>query len=147
MKESFSIPATSPLRSCQRRTTTLAEIVRSPAGTSETDTAAERLYSIQRAGERTGERVHPLPMYDGYKEHLESDIADLKNVGGRKAGAITAGKFLEHFVGDAPWLHLDIAGPAFRTTAQTYQPKGGTGFGVRLLVDYLRNYVAPRDHA
>jgi leucyl aminopeptidase len=86
-------------------------------------------------------------MYDVYKEHLESDIADLKNVGGRKAGAITAGKFLEHFVGDSPWLHLDIAGPAFRKTAQTYQPKGGTGFGVRLLVDYLRNYVAPRDHA
>jgi leucyl aminopeptidase len=115
--------------------------------TSETDAAAERLYAIQRAGERTGERVHPLPMYDVYKEHLESDIADLKNVGGRKAGAITAGKFLEHFVGDSPWLHLDIAGPAFRKTAQTYQPKGGTGFGVRLLVDYLRNYVAPRDHA
>lgn len=115
--------------------------------TSETDAAAERLYSIQRAGERTGERVHPLPMYDAYKEHLESEIADLKNVGGRKAGAITAGKFLEHFVGDSPWLHLDIAGPAFRKTAQAYQPKGGTGFGVRLLVDYLSNYVEAREQA
>ena len=126
-----------------------ADALRTAAGvmTSETDAAAERLYAIQRAGERTGERVHPLPMYEVYREHLESDIADLKNIGGRKAGAITAGKFLEHFVGDSPWLHLDIAGPAFRTTAQTYQPRGGTGFGVRLLVDYLRNYVAPRDHA
>lgn len=115
--------------------------------TNETDAAAERLYAIQRAGERTGERVHPLPMYDAYKEHLESDIADLKNVGGRKAGAITAAKFLEHFVGDSPWLHLDIAGPAFRKTAQAYQPKGGTGFGVRLLVDYLSNHVLARKQA
>lgn len=115
--------------------------------TSETDTAAERLYAIQRAGERTGERVHPLPMYDTYTKHLESEIADLKNVGGRKAGAITAGKFLEHFVGDSPWLHLDIAGPAFRKSAQGYQPQGGTGFGVRLVVDYLNNYVRAREQA
>lgn len=114
--------------------------------TSETDAAAERLYAIQRAGERTGERVHPLPMYDEYKEHLDGKVADLKNVGGRKAGAITAGKFLEHFVGDWPWMHLDIAGPAFRKERRTYRPAGGTGFGVRLLVDYLRNYVAARDH-
>lgn len=114
--------------------------------TSETDAAAERLYAIQRAGERTGERVHPLPLYDVYKEHLESEIADLQNVGGRPAGAITAGKFLEHFVDDeVPWLHLDVAGPAFRQTAQAYHPEGGTGFGVRLLVDYLTNYVAARD--
>ncbi len=112
--------------------------------TSETDAAAERLYAIQRAGERTGERVHPLPMYDTYNEHLESDVADLKNVGGRKAGAITAGKFLEHFVDEMPWLHLDIAGPAFRKTDQAYQPKGGTGFGVRLLVDHLDNSVRTR---
>jgi leucyl aminopeptidase len=85
-------------------------------------------------------------MYQEYKKHLESNVADLKNVGGRKAGAITAGKFLEHFVDAAPWLHLDIAGPAFRKTAQTYHPEGGTGFGVRLLVDYLTNYVVAREH-
>ncbi|MFB6097694.1 MAG: M17 family metallopeptidase [Salinibacter sp.] len=115
--------------------------------TSETDDAAERLYAIQRAGERTGERVHPLPMYDEYGEHLESEIADLKNVGGRKAGAVTAGKFLEHFVGDSPWLHLDIAGPAFRKSAESYEPQGGTGFGVRLVVDFLRNYVLVRERA
>ena len=111
--------------------------------TSETEAAAERLYALQRAGERTGERVHPLPMYDTYKERLESDIADLKNVGGPKAGAITAGKFLEHFV-DAPWLHLDIAGPAYLTREKPYRPKGGTGFGVRLLLAYLNDYVTTR---
>jgi leucyl aminopeptidase len=113
---------------------------------SETDAAAERLYSIQRAGERTGERVHPLPMYDDYKEALDSDVADLQNVGGRAAGAITAGKFLEHFV-DAPWLHLDVAGPAFRDTPDGYTPVGGTGFGVRLLTSYLADYVAARKQA
>lgn len=115
--------------------------------TSETEEAAERLYAIQRAGERSGERVHPLPMYDEYKTHLESTVADLTNVGGRAAGAITAGKFLEHFVDDTSWMHLDIAGTAFREKAQTYQPAGGTGFGVRLLVTYLANYVAPRGSA
>jgi len=109
----------------------------------ETDDAAERLYALQRAGERTGERVHPLPMYEEYKQHLDSDIADVTNVGGSAAGAITAGKFLEHFV-DAPWLHLDIAGPAFLDEAAGYNPKGGTGFGVRLLAAYLTNYVVPR---
>ena len=113
---------------------------------SETEAAAERLYAIQRAGERTGERVHPLPMYEAYKEHLDSDIADLTNVGGSAAGAVTAGKFLEHFV-DAPWLHLDIAGPAFLDKPDGYAPTGGTGFGVRLLADYLENYVAARTPA
>ncbi|MFB6250015.1 MAG: M17 family metallopeptidase [Salinibacter sp.] len=113
---------------------------------SETDAAAERLYTLQRAGERTGERVHPLPMYDEYEEALDSDVADRTNVGGRAAGAITAGKFLEHFV-DAPWLHLDIAGPAFLDTSEGYHPRGGTGFGVRLLAAYLRNYVAVRKQA
>ena len=115
--------------------------------TSETDAAAERLYAIQRAGERTGECVHPLPMYDPYKDRLDSEIADLKNTGGQKAGAITAGKFLEHFVGDSPWLHLDIAGPAFRKSAKAYWPKGGTGFGVRLLIDFLSNYVLSRERS
>ncbi len=112
----------------------------------ETEAAAERLYAIQRAGERTGERVHPLPMYEEYEQHLDSTVADLTNVGGRAAGAITAGKFLEHFV-DAPWLHLDVAGPAFLDEPDGYRPKGGTGFGVRLLAAYLQNYVAARKQA
>ena len=114
--------------------------------TSETEDAAERLYAIQRAGERSGERVHPLPMYDVYKEQLESDVADIKNVGGKEAGAITAGKFLEHFT-DSPWMHLDIAGPAFLQNGKPYRPKGGTGFGVRLLATYLRDYVATSQKA
>jgi len=112
--------------------------------TSETDDAAERLYAIQRAGERSGERVHPLPMYDDYKKQLDSPVADIKNIGGSEAGAITAGKFLEHFSGDAPWMHLDIAGPAFLTEPKPYRPKGGTGFGVRLLLTYLNDTVTIR---
>ena len=108
--------------------------------TCDTGNPAERLYALQRAGERTGDRVHPLPLYDDYKEQLKSDIADLKNVGGRPAGSITAGKFLEHFV-DYPWMHLDIAGTAFLSSSQPYQPKGGTGAGVRLLADYLDHYA------
>ena len=114
--------------------------------TSETEDAAERLYAIQRAGERSGDRVHPLPMYDAYKQHLDSSVADLKNVGGSEAGAITAGKFLEHFTGEAPWLHLDIAGPAFLTQPKPYRPEGGTGFGVRLLLTYLNDAVTIRQN-
>lgn len=98
--------------------------------------AARRLAAIEAAGRRTGEWVHRLPMYEHYGRALESDVADLKNIGGREAGTITAAKFLEHFV-DYPWLHLDIAGPAFLKEPKPYRPKGGTGFGVRLLVDFL----------
>lgn len=91
--------------------------------------------------------MHLLPMYDTHEEHPESDIADLQNVGRRAAGAITGRKFLEHFVDDAPWMHLDIAGPVFRKTEQSYRPEGGTGFGVRLLVDYLRTIILARKQA
>lgn len=112
--------------------------------TSETDGAADRLYAIQRAGERSGERVHPLPMYDSYRKQLDSNVADLKNVGGREAGCITAGKFLEHFV-DFPWMHIDLAGPAFLTSSKPYRPAGGTGFGVRLLTSYLEEYAAAKE--
>ena len=108
--------------------------------TSETDGAADRLYAIQRAGERSGERVHPLPMYESYRKQLDSTVADLKNVGGREAGCITAGKFLEHFV-DFPWMHIDLAGPAFLTSPKPYRPAGGTGFGARLLTSYLEEYA------
>jgi len=108
--------------------------------TNEDDEASERLYAIQRAGERTGERVHPLPMYADYKKQLDSPVADIKNVGGRAAGAITAGKFLEHFI-DYPWLHLDVAGMAYTKESKPYRPQGGTGFGVRLLADFLADYA------
>jgi leucyl aminopeptidase len=68
---------------------------------------------------------------------LKSDIADIKNIGGAIAGANTAGKFLERFT-DYPWVHLDIAGPAFLDSPDSYRGKGGTGSGVRLLFHYLR---------
>ena len=111
--------------------------------TGEDDGAAGRLEAMERAGLRSGDRVHRLPLLDVYKGLLESDVADLKNVGGREAGTITAGKFLEHFT-DYPWLHLDIAGTAFLSSPKPYRPKGGTGFGVRLLAEFLRDYAKTR---
>jgi len=105
--------------------------------------AAERLDAIEAAGRRSGDLVHPMPMHDHYAKSLESDVADIKNLGGTEAGLISAAKFLEHFV-DYPWLHLDIAGPAFLHAVKPYRPKGGTGFGVRLLVDFLRDYAHPK---
>ena len=97
----------------------------------------ERLAGIVKAGSASGDRVHPLPMFDEYNEQLKSTVADLKNVGGRGAGSITAAKFLEHFV-DYPWIHVDIAGPAFLDAARGYNKAGGSGFGVRLLTRYLQ---------
>ena len=112
--------------------------------TAEDDESETRLRAFAAAGDRTGEWVAPLPMRAHYAEQIESDVADLKNVGGREAGTVTAAKFLEHFTrnGDAPaypWVHLDIAGPALAEGPQPYRPKGGTGFGVRLLVDLLQD--------
>ena len=111
--------------------------------TNEGPGSAERTEAMVRAGARSGDKVHPLPLHDEFKDALKSNVADLKNIGGREGSSITAGKFLEHFT-DYPWIHLDIAGPAFLHEPRTYHPKGGTGFGVRLLVDFLRDYVSPR---
>lgn len=98
--------------------------------------------ALLAASERTGEPIHPMPMHAHYAEMLESDTADLKNIGGREAGTITAAKFLEHFTRDGdepayPWAHLDIAGPSFPESSHPHHPKGATGFGVRLLIDWL----------
>lgn len=90
------------------------------------------------AGERVDEAIWPLPMFAEYDKLIKSAVGDIKNTGGRWGGAITAAKFLEHFVDETPWAHLDIAGPAYRTKAKPTSPKGGAGFGVRLLVDWLR---------
>ncbi|MEN3027144.1 MAG: leucyl aminopeptidase [Chlorobiota bacterium] len=100
----------------------------------------ELLERIKQAAERTYERVWELPLYEEYGELIRSDVADVKNSGGRNAGAITAALFLKHFVGDYPWAHLDIAGTAIAPKETDYMPKGGTGFGVRLLVDLLRTW-------
>ena len=92
---------------------------------------------IKAAGEHCGERVWELPLWDVYHEQIKSDVADMKNVGGRGGGAITAAAFLRQFVGDTPWAHLDIAGTSWNDEARPYAPKGATGVGVRLLIQWL----------
>lgn len=86
------------------------------------------------------ERIAEFPFWDEYSDMLKSDIADQKNIGGRVAGAITAGKFLERFT-DYPYIHLDIAGPSFLKKNENYMTKGGTGIGVRLLYHYLSGLI------
>ncbi len=101
--------------------------------------AHDRLVAeLEKAGKRTGERVWRLPLYPEYRKQLDSDVADLKNVGGRKAGTITAAMFLQEFVGDTPWAHLDIAGTAYGDTALSYQRKGAKGVPARLLFEWVR---------
>lgn len=94
---------------------------------------------LTKAGEETYERLAWLPLWDEFAQDLESDIADLKNLGSDPlGGAIKAGKFLERFT-SYPWVHLDIAGPAFLPAARGYLPKGATGYGVHLLFQYIIN--------
>lgn len=96
--------------------------------------------AIQQAADAAGEYVWPLPMHAFFDEKVSSKVADLKNVGeGRWGGAITAAKFLEPFVRDLPWLHIDIAGPAFAENATPQKDAGATGALVRTLVHWLRN--------
>ncbi len=90
------------------------------------------------SGLRMHERLVEFPFWDEYDELLKSDIADQKNLGGPYGGAITAGKFLQKFT-DYPYMHFDIAGPAFVTAKDSYRGKGGTGYGVRLLFDFFSN--------
>ena len=89
--------------------------------------------AVSAAGEETGEKVWRMPLGEEYDALLKSHIADMKNIGGRMAGSITAACFLERFVDDVPWAHLDIAGMAWSDKARPTVPRGGTGFGVRLL--------------
>ncbi len=91
---------------------------------------------------QTGEKIWQLPLFEEYKEQLKSSNADMKNIGGRSAGAITAAAFLSNFVDDTPWVHLDIAGTAWNqegTKEKTYSPKGATGFGIRTIIKYIEN--------
>jgi leucyl aminopeptidase len=92
---------------------------------------------LKKSGEHTHDRVWELPMFDEYQEQIDSKIADIKNTGGREAGTITAACFLSRFVDDIPWAHLDIAGTAWNMKGTDISPTGGTGAGVRLVVDYL----------
>lgn len=95
--------------------------------------------AIVAASEATNERVWPLPLWDDYREAIKSDVADMKNSGGRTGGVATSAIFLKEFT-DFPWAHLDIAGMALSEKPRGYIPRGGTGFGVRLLVELLRNW-------
>ena len=96
---------------------------------------------LSKAGDASGERVWQFPMWDEYHQMVKSEVADLKNLAGRPAGSITAGAFLAAFVGDYPFAHLDIAGTAWvDRPAKPYDTLGGTGVGVRLLTEFLREY-------
>ncbi|MCC6600214.1 MAG: peptidase M17 [Crocinitomicaceae bacterium] len=95
---------------------------------------------LAESGMSVWERTVEFPLWKEYGDEMKSDIADLKNLGSANAGQITAGKFLEHFT-DYPWIHIDIAGPAYINGANSYRTKGGTGVGVRLLFDFIKkNY-------
>jgi len=102
-------------------------------GTADEKTKAE----LKAAGSAVHERTAELPFWEEYGELLNSDIADIKNVGGRQAGCITAGKFLEHFT-DYPWIHVDIATMAWLDSKDSYRGKNGTGVGVRLFYEFLK---------
>jgi leucyl aminopeptidase len=95
---------------------------------------------LRDAGERTGERLWELPLWEEYYELIKSDIADMKNTGGRGGGTITAAALLSKFIQKYPWVHLDIAATAWTEKDRPYTPKGATGIGVRLLTQFLRDY-------
>ena len=96
--------------------------------------------NLKKAADVTGEKVWELPLPDEYRELNKSEVADVSNLpSSRYGGAITAGLFLQEFVDDTPWVHIDIAGPAFAEKEYLFGQKGGTGFGVRLLLQYLRS--------
>ena len=99
------------------------------------------IQQLLKAGERSGERFWQLPLWEEYADLVKSDFADVKNIGGRAAGTITAAAFLQKFADQYKWAHLDIAGMAWEEQGKAGQPKGGTGFGVRALIDYLRAEV------
>ena len=96
---------------------------------------------LLKAGERSGEKFWQLPLWDEYTDLIKSDFADVKNTGGRAAGTITAAAFLQQFADKYKWAHLDIAGMAWAEQGKAGQPKGGTGFGVRALIEYLRGEI------
>jgi leucyl aminopeptidase len=91
------------------------------------------------AGEQSGERLWQMPLDKEYGDMIRSDIADVRNIGNRVAGSITAAWFLKHFAGETSWAHLDIAGTAWTEEVKPYLARGATGFGVRLLTNFVRN--------
>ncbi len=96
---------------------------------------------LMKLGEATGEKTWRLPLGDYYDKQINSDIADMQNIGReREAGSITAAQFLQRFVGDTPWAHLDIAGTAWSKKDAATVPKGATAFGVRLLNEWVKGF-------
>lgn len=98
---------------------------------------------VRKAGLRAGERVWEMPLWEEYFEQLRSDVADMRNIGGRGGGMITAALFLSKFVGDCPWIHLDIASTDWSERERAYLPKGPTGIGTRLLIQFLIDRTLP----
>ncbi|MDZ4845344.1 MAG: leucyl aminopeptidase family protein [Chitinophagales bacterium] len=110
-----------------------------PEGIVYMSTAKEKVNNdLEESGNRVYERLVEFPLWEEYDNYIKSDIADVKNIGGVNAGAITAGMFLKKFT-DYPWIHLDIAAPAFLDKPDAYRPKNGSGVGVRLLFDFFKN--------
>jgi len=97
--------------------------------------------ALLKAGEESGERLWQLPLWEEYGAQIKSEVADVKNSGGRPAGTITAAAFLQGFAADLTWAHLDIAGTAWEEKGRGDVPKGGTGVGVRLLLCYLQQQI------
>jgi leucyl aminopeptidase len=97
---------------------------------------------VEAAAAEAGERMWPLPLPADYRPFLDSDVADLRNISrSRGGGTITAGIFLQQFVGDVPWAHLDIAATAWSDADDAESPKGGTGYGVRTLLELARTFT------
>jgi len=104
----------------------------------------ELVDKVIAAGAEAGELIWQMPMYEEYKEQNKSEVADIKNVGGRYGGAITAAQFLAEFAGDTPWVHLDIAGTSMREKERNYLVKGATGVPVRTLVNLVLSLAQER---
>ncbi|MDD4107113.1 MAG: leucyl aminopeptidase family protein [Prolixibacteraceae bacterium] len=116
-----------------------AAMITGPYGLAAMGNSQENLQKLRQSGEETYERVVELPLWEEFSKSLKSPVADLNNLGEREGQTSTAGKFLEHFT-DYPWLHLDIAGVAFYNEKSYYNPAGGTGFGIRLLYNFLKRF-------
>ena len=99
---------------------------------------------VKAAGDRTDETVWQLPLDARLFKELDSPVADLQNIGGENGGAITAGLFLQQFVGNIPWAHIDMAGTARAPADEGWRSKGATGYGARLLIDVLLRFTPPR---
>ncbi|MBW2485584.1 MAG: peptidase M17, partial [Deltaproteobacteria bacterium] len=101
----------------------------------------ELTQKVMAAGDRSGEPLWRLPLGPEYSKQIKSKVADIKNIGNRSAGTITAAAFLQEFVGDTAWVHLDIAGTAYNFTEKSYVPgKAPSGIGVRTLLELIRNW-------